>query len=155
MTPLLKKLNFKEQKDVLILNHPLEFETELDGISSFANIKTDINSVDQIEFVLTFITTKAEIDTITPLINKKLKGDGIVWFAYPKGTSKKYKSQINRHNGWEFLAKSGFESVRQIAIDGDWSALRFRKVEFIKVMKRRPDFAKTVQGQLKTKNPRQ
>lgn len=154
MTPLLKKLNFKEQKDVLILNHPLEFETELDGISGFANIKTDINSVDQIEFVLTFITTKAEIDTITPLINKKLKGDGIVWFAYPKGTSKKYRSEINRDNGWEILANSGFESVRQIAIDEDWSALRFRKVEFIKVMKRRMDFAKTAQGQLKTKNSR-
>lgn len=65
---------------------------------------------------------------------------------YPKGTSKKYKSEINRDNGWEILAKSGFESVRQIAIDEDWSAMRFRKVEFIKIMKRRTDFAKTPQG---------
>jgi hypothetical protein len=29
-------------------------------------------------------------------------------------------------------ARAGFDSVRQIAIDEDWSALRFRRVEYIK-----------------------
>jgi hypothetical protein len=29
------------------------------------------------------------------------------------------------------LRESGFDSVRQIAIDEDWSALRFRRNEFI------------------------
>ncbi len=27
---------------------------------------------------------------------------------------------------------TGFDTVRQVAIDEDWSALRFRRVEFIK-----------------------
>ncbi len=34
------------------------------------------------------------------------------------------------------LGKLGFEGVRQVAIDEDWSALRFRRVEFIKTMSR-------------------
>jgi hypothetical protein len=34
------------------------------------------------------------------------------------------------------LGKLGFEAVRQVAIDQDWSALRFRRVEFIKTMSR-------------------
>jgi len=71
-----------------------------------------------------------------PIINKKLKGDGIVWFAYPKKTSKKYKVEIHRDYGWELVRKLGFESVRAVAIDEDWSALRFRKVEYIKTMSR-------------------
>lgn len=56
----------------------------------------------------------------------------LLWFAYPKGTSKKYKCDFNRDDGWEPLRKLGFDTVRQVAIDEDWSALRFRRVEFIK-----------------------
>jgi hypothetical protein len=54
----------------------------------------------------------------------KAEGDAIVWFAYPKGTSKKYKSQIDRDNGWNMLGHEGFEPVRMVAIDEDWSDSR-------------------------------
>ncbi len=37
----------------------------------------------------------------------------------------------------------GFEGVRQVAIDEDWSALRFRRVEYIKRMTRDPKRAMT------------
>ena len=56
--------------------------------------------------------------------------------AYPKGSSKKYQSQINRDHGWDALGHAGFEPVRLVAIDEDWSALRFRRLEFIKNMAR-------------------
>jgi hypothetical protein len=36
------------------------------------------------------------------------------------------------------LGDAGFEPVRQVAIDEDWSALRFRRVEYIKSMTRDP-----------------
>jgi hypothetical protein len=39
--------------------------------------------------------------------------------------------------------------VRQVAIDEDWSALRFRKAEFIKAMKRNPDGAISALGREK------
>jgi len=42
------------------------------------------------------------------------------------------------------LADDGYEPVRQVAIDEDWSALRFRKVEQIKKMTR--NFAYTEKG---------
>lgn len=151
VTPLFKKLNFRIQSEILILNSPTEFEAELNAMQDSTTIKTDINIISEVEFVLTFIKTQTEIDTIAPLIDKKLKGDGIVWFAYPKRTSKKYKAEINRDKGWNILGKKDFEAVRQVAIDDDWSALRFRRVEFIKTMNRRTDFAMTKEGQAKTK----
>ncbi len=150
VTPLFKKLNFKQHKEILVLNSPTEFEKELKAMQNCTTIKTDIKSIGDIEFVLTFIKTQTEIDKIAPLIDKKIKGDGIVWFAYPKGTSKKYKSEINRDKGWDILGKADFETVRQVAIDDDWSALRFRKVQFIKTMNRKTDFAKTKDGKTKT-----
>jgi hypothetical protein len=67
----------------------------------------------------------------------KLKGikilrDALLWFAYPKGTSKRYACEFNRDTGWHVIRKAGFDSVRQVAIDEDWSALRFRRVEYVK-----------------------
>lgn len=64
---------------------------------------------------------------------------------------KSIKQKINRKNGQEILGKYGFEVVRQVAIDENWSALRFRKVEFIKTLKRRTAIAMTKEGQVNTK----
>lgn len=150
-TPLFKKLNFKQHKEILIVNYPPEFEAELNAMKDCTTIKTDPKSMAEIEFVLTFVKNKSDIESIVPLIDKNLKGDGVVWFAYPKGTSKKYKPEINRDKGWKILGKSGFEAVRQVAINADWSAVRFRKVAFIKTMKRKTDFAMTEEGKVKTK----
>jgi hypothetical protein len=52
-------------------------------------------------------------------------------FAYPKGTSKTLKSEVNRDSGWDVLRSAGFDTVRLVAIDADWSALRFRRKENI------------------------
>ena len=37
------------------------------------------------------------------------------------------------------MGDAGFEPVRMVAIDEDWSAVRFRRVEFIKTMNRPED----------------
>jgi hypothetical protein len=132
MTNTFKKLNYKAQKEICIVNSPSEFTNEFESMKKIATIKTKINQCKEIEFILTFVKAKEEIDKMAPLIDKKLKGDAIVWFAYPKGTSKKYKVEINRDNGWEAIEKIGFESVRAVAIDSDWSAIRFRRIEFVK-----------------------
>jgi hypothetical protein len=58
--------------------------------------------------------------------------DGYLWLCYPKGTSKKYKSDINRDKSWELFKPYDFEAVTIVAIDDDWSALRFRHHSLIK-----------------------
>ena len=70
----------------------------------------------------------------------------MVWFAYPKGSSKKYKCEFNRDTGWSAVGKQGFEPVRMVASDEDWSALRFRRVEFIKKMTSDPKRRLSVAG---------
>ena len=75
----------------------------------------------------------------------------MVWFAYPKGTSKRYTSTINRDSGWKAMGAAGFEPVRMVAIDEDWSAVRFRRADFIKTMRRGTEHALSAQGKAKTK----
>jgi len=131
------KLNLKDQAEIVVLNAPASFEPELKSLKG-VTVRRDARGGD-IDFSLAFVMTQKEVDTLAPQVAKKAKGDAIVWFAYPKGSSKKYKSQINRDNGWAVMGDAGFEPVRMVAIDEDWSAVRFRRVEFIKTMNRPED----------------
>jgi hypothetical protein len=106
----------------------------------------DARAPKEIEFSLAFVTQQKEIDAIVKSIAQKAAGDAIVWFAYPKGSSKKYRCDFNRDSGWEPLGKAGFEPVRMVAIDEDWSALRFRRAEFIKTMTRPAEHRLSAQG---------
>jgi hypothetical protein len=82
------------------------------------------------------VTKQKEVDSLARVIGQKASGDAIVWLAYPKGSSKKYTCEFNRDTGWASMGEAGFEPVRMVAIDEDWSALRFRRAEFIKTMTR-------------------
>ena len=132
--PTFAKLNLKDQTEIVVLNAPASFESELKALKD-VSVRRDAKGGD-IDFSLAFVTTQKEVDSLGPQVAKKAKGDAVVWFAYPKGSSKKYKSQINRDSGWAVMGKAGFEPVRMVAIDEDWSAVRFRRVEFIKTMNR-------------------
>lgn len=147
MTPTFKKLNYKDQKQILVLNAPESFEGELGFMADFASIVRNTDDIQEIEFALVFVTKKTATDEITPGIYPKLKGDALLWFCYPKGTSKKYTCDFNRDNGWSGLKEFTLEPVRQVAIDDDWSALRFRKREYIKTMTRKEEnFTKDKKG---------
>ena len=87
-------------------------------------------------FSLAFVTKQKEVDTLAKRIAAKAEGDTILWFAYPKGSSKNYTCDFNRDTGWAVLSEKGFRGVRQVAIDEDWSALRFRRKEFVKAVPR-------------------
>ena len=116
---------------MVVLNAPASFEPELAGLPVMT-IHHSLASVAETEFVLAFVTKKSEVDALAAQIAKRAKGDAVVWFAYPKGTSKKYKCDFNRDTGWDVLKAAGFDTVRAVAIDEDWTGLRFRRVEFIK-----------------------
>jgi hypothetical protein len=58
--------------------------------------------------------------------------DGILWICYPKKTSKKFTSEIDRDHGWKSMNELDFYGVRLLAIDENWSAMRFRNKKYIK-----------------------
>ena len=135
MATVFAKLNLKDHKQVVVLDSPSSFESELTALEGVEIIR-DLKKAKQVAFSLAFVTTPEQVDALAPAICRKAEGDAIVWFAYPKGTSKRYKSQIDRDHGWNMLGHEGFEPVRMVAIDEDWSAKRFRRARFIKNMTR-------------------
>ena len=150
MTPLFKKLNFKDHKSILVLNSPASLQDELAEMTKKTTIVHVIDDAKEIVFALVFVTTQTAIEQAINYLYKKLKGDAILWMCYPKGTSKKFKCDFNRDTGWASLGKLNLEPVRMVAIDEDWSALRFRKVEYIKTITRRESFALTKDAKRRT-----
>jgi hypothetical protein len=143
------KLNLKDQKQILVLHSPESFEPELKTLRG-VTVQRELKHAAEIEFSLAFVIQQEDVDTLGKAIAKKVKGDAVVWFAYPKGSSKKYKSGINRDSGWKVLGDAGFEPVRMVAIDEDWSAVRFRRVEFIKTLTRGTEHRMSAQGKART-----
>jgi hypothetical protein len=149
MASVFDKLNLKEQTQIVVLNSPESFEPQLKTLRGVM-IQRDLKSAGEIEFSLAFVTKQKEVDALGKAIAQKVKGDAVVWLAYPKGSSRKYKSEINRNAGWQVLGDCGFEPVRMVAIDEDWSAVRFRRVEFIKTLTRGREHRMSAQGKART-----
>src|ERR1035438_10019655 len=130
MATIFDKLQLKDHQEILVLHAPESFEIELSRLPVL-HIHRSLEALAEIRFSLAFVTRQDEVDALVPKIAARAKGDAAVWFAYPKGTSKKYKCDFNRDTGWAPLFEAGFDSVRSIAIDEDWTGLRFRRKEEI------------------------
>lgn len=130
MPSIFDKLNLKQQPEILVVNAPSSFEPELAALAGVAVLR-DAALAKAIHFALVFASQQAEVEALSAVITRKAEGDALIWFAYPKGTSKRYQCDFNRDTGWAKLRAAGFDTVRQVAIDEDWSALRFRRTEFI------------------------
>jgi hypothetical protein len=135
MSAIFKKLNLKDQHEIVVIDAPASFEPEITALEGVA-VQHGVDDVTHVQFSLAFVMKQEQIDELATQIAAKVEGDAIVWFAYPKGSSKRYRCDFNRDTGWDALGAAGFEPVRQVAIDADWSALRFRRVEYIKKLTR-------------------
>lgn len=131
MAGIFEKLNFGERQELVVLNPPESFQPELSRLSVL-HLHHHLTSVLDTGFLLAFVTRKAEVDALAAQVAARAKGDAIVWFAYPKKSSKNFTCDFNRDTGWDALKALGFDTVRAVAIDEDWTALRFRRNEFIK-----------------------
>lgn len=122
MQDIIKKFKFKD--NAIAINAPENLEiqfVELGFKTAFDNDKKSGNT-------LVFITNNKEY---LDFLNNKLDNierDSVLWFAYPKGTSK-VKTDINRDTirvtGEEF----NITTVSAISIDDTWSGLRFRPID--------------------------
>ncbi len=79
------------------------------------------------DVVLLFAADRTALDARLPGLLKKMTKTAILWLAYPKLTSK-LAADLNRDVIRELAPRHGLDTVSQIAIDEDWSALRLKRV---------------------------
>lgn len=145
--PIIKKLQYKDLgQPVLMLNAPQAYQEVISSLQGDVHTEPVQAPYD---FVQAFGTSNEELRRLAEIAAGSVADNGLLWLCYPKKTSKTYKnSDCSRESVTGILADEGYEPVRQIAIDEDWSALRYRKAELIKTMTR--SFAATAKGKERT-----
>jgi hypothetical protein len=113
----------RNAKSMLILNgaaHPgvvAQMPAEL--------IKNDDAPAD---VVLMFCMNQADLEKYLPIAKERLGDKGSLWIAYLKATASK-ATDINRDTINAYAKENGITGVAMISIDGDWSALRLKRIE--------------------------
>jgi hypothetical protein len=119
---ILKKLFFRGQTPAMVLNAPPEAKPL---VAAFGPVVLEA-AKGQAAFALAYAVNRAAAARIAKAAPKFLKDGAVFWVAYPKGTSKKYKADINRDSLNAFMRGFGFDGVSLVALDEDWSAMRYK-----------------------------
>ncbi|MGZ5199401.1 MAG: DUF3052 family protein [Ramlibacter sp.] len=80
------------------------------------------------DVVLMFALNRKELEEYFPRAKEALGDKGSLWIAYLKQTASK-ATDINRDSINEFAKENGITAVAMISVDGDWSALRLKRIE--------------------------
>lgn len=118
--PVAERLQVKGERRLAVIGA----STAVDGRIGVAKQRCDMSKAD---VVLLFAADRAHLDSTLPGVLKKVAKDAIIWIAYPKLTSK-LAGDLSRNAIHALVAKSGLDTVSQIAIDDDWSAMRVKRV---------------------------
>ncbi|MBV8697094.1 hypothetical protein [Bradyrhizobium sp.] len=79
------------------------------------------------DVVLLFAPDRARLDAELPGLLEKMARTAILWVAYPK-LSSSLAVDLSRDIIHALAPGHGLDTVGQIAIDADWSALRLKRV---------------------------
>ncbi len=132
MKSLLEKLNYKSQQRIAIIDAVKSFNMATFKDLRDVQIDTEIDQRYPYDFMIFFVRSIREVEEKTPLALHNLVADGVLWFSYPKKTSKNSSTDIDRDHGWNAMNKEGFYGIRLVSIDDDWSTMRFRNIKYIK-----------------------
>ena len=124
---LTEKLQLKDEKNVLIQGLPSAIEKQFIKLSFSKNL-TPLLKTRKIDFALVFAVSQKQLKDILADVVPSLQTGAKLWVAYPKATSK-ITSDLTRESNWDIISHHGFESVRMIALDNVWTAVRFKKSE--------------------------
>jgi hypothetical protein len=76
-------------------------------------------------FRIAFARDRTELAEAADNVAAAYEPGGHLWISYPK-KSGSIRTDVSRDIGWEPVQALGLFGVTQVALDADWSALRFR-----------------------------
>ena len=122
MKDIIRKFRFKDNG--VVINAPKDIEAEFRKIGFRTTFDKREKSMDTLVFIK---DSKEYLDFLKKDLNR-IEPDSVLWFAYPKGTSK-IRTDINRDIIRETGEGYGITTVTAISINDTWSALRFRPID--------------------------
>jgi hypothetical protein len=120
--PLAKKLLVRPGDTIAPINAPKDYKTLLGPLPEGAEVVARAPH-DGAALVHLFVGTRAELETQLPRARQAMARTGSVWVSWRKKSSGP-AGDVSRDVIRAAAAAIGLRSVRAIAIDDDWSALK-------------------------------
>lgn len=117
--PIHEKLQVKGARKIAVLDAPFE--------AGKIAMPEQTAALETADVVLLFTANHAQLTERLADVLTASRTDSILWLAYPKLTSK-LRGNLNRDLIHDLIPEYGLDTVSQIAIDADWSALRLKRV---------------------------
>jgi len=117
------KMFLKTAKSMLILNgaaHP--------GVVAQMPAQLIKEGDGPFDVILMFCMNHEDLEQYLPIAKERLGDKGSLWIAYLKQTASK-ATDLNRDSINAYAKENGITAVAIISIDGDWSALRLKRLE--------------------------
>jgi hypothetical protein len=116
-----RKLQIPTAATVIVLGRPDGVDLEIPGDCV---VVSDPEAAGDAPAVVAFLVHAADLEAVAGPAVAAARADRLAWIAYPK--SRQLGTDLNRDILARLLAEHGVQPVRSVAIDGVWSALRFR-----------------------------
>ena len=123
---LVKKLQLKSNNTILLINPPSWYVTEIGR--SLERVTVTDRPEGTFDCVHLFVKNSNELKRLAATSVAAVTPDGLLWISYPKRSSS-MATDLTRDAGWQVIDRMGYDGVRQVSIDDDWSAVRFRRRE--------------------------
>ncbi|MDA2809969.1 hypothetical protein O4J56_04910 [Nocardiopsis sp. RSe5-2] len=122
---LAQKMGVRSGHRLLVLDAPDGYPGLLQPPEG-VRIETSLGEGASYDGIHVFVRDRADVEAKVPPLLPHVRG-GLLWVCYPK-RSGGIPTDISRDHGWEALGAAAWDAVAQVAVDADWSALRFRPV---------------------------
>jgi hypothetical protein len=126
------RMFLKTAKSMLILNgkvHPgLVAQMPPQLLKGAQNGDGDAGDDAPVDAVLLLAMNRKELEQSFAQAKRRLGDKGSLWVAYLKPTASK-ATDLTRDDVSAYAKEQGITTVAAISIDGDWSALRMKRIE--------------------------
>lgn len=123
---LFEKLEFEEEKNILIQGLPSTIEKEFSKIGFSKNV-TPLLRRRKIDFALVFVLNENHLKSILNEICPALHDETKLWIASPKSSSK-ILTDLSKNSSWDCVLKKGLDAGEEVELDYVWRARRYRSV---------------------------
>jgi hypothetical protein len=120
---LAKKLKLKPGQRAALINAPAGYVDSLRPLPERIELADQLDG--QFDWVQVFLKTQAELETLFPRLIQALKPQSMLWFTFPKGTSK-IQTDLTRDKGWDAVQGADLKWINLISVDETWSAFAVR-----------------------------
>ena len=132
-SPMAKKLRLAEHHQVAVLNAPDGYVDLLrPGPSS---IDTQLQAQVAYDAVQLYVRDADELRRLGAAAIRALKPGALLWITYPKGGQANGDTDLPATPWWmrrdvlgDITSERGYKPVAFVAVDADWTALRFKRV---------------------------